>query len=505
MIEADKRNAVFLLHEQGMSAREIAQRLALSRNTVREIVGQRGETPGSVGRNTLQIDTELLRKLYQECDGRAQRVWEKLQEEVGIDIKYSTLTRMLRKEAISKSPKPRSARVPDEPGAEMQHDTSPYNVKLSGKSCKVIGSLIYMRYSKRRYVRFYRRFNRFSMKCFLHEALMHWEYSAPECIIDNTNLARLRGTGKNAVIVPEMEAFAKGYGFRFCCHALDHPNRKAGEERSFWTLETNFFPGRTFEDMEDLNRQAFEWATVRMENRPQTKANLIPAVVFEYEQSFLTKLLPYLPAPYRVRTPGIDQYGYVALDTNFYWVPEEADGTIKVLEYSDCFKIYQARKLLIQYPIPPDGTKNKSFSPKGCPPPRYKPKNRKHPTEEEEKHLRQIGQSVEAYLDFSLATKGNNRHEFLRRLTALSRSMTPELFQKIIERAHKYRISNIETIRNIARLSLGESHHELPFAKLSEAFIEREAYREGFVTDKPDLSVYQNNDNDEKNEVTDNE
>ena len=81
------------------------------------------------------------------------------------------------------------------------------------------------------------------MKCFLHEGLMHWGYAAHECIIDNTNLARLRGTGNHAVIVPEMEAFARQYGFRFVCHEKNHPNRKAGEEKeSFRRLRLTFSP-----------------------------------------------------------------------------------------------------------------------------------------------------------------------------------------------------------------------------------------------------------------------
>jgi hypothetical protein len=87
-------------------------------------------------------------------------------------------------------------------------------------------------------LKFYRAFNRFAMKCFLHEALMFWGYAAKQCIIDNTNLARLRGSGKQAVIVPEMASFAERYGFTFLCHAIRHPNRKAGEERSFWIVET---------------------------------------------------------------------------------------------------------------------------------------------------------------------------------------------------------------------------------------------------------------------------
>ena len=132
---------------------------------------------------------------------------------------------------------------PDEPGVEMQHDTSDYQVKLSGQRTKVIASLLYLRYSKCRYLKFYRVFNRFAMKCFLHEALMYWEHAPSKCIIDNTNLARLRGSGSRAVIVPEMAAFSKQYGFEFICHEIGHSNRKAGNERSFWSVETSFLPG----------------------------------------------------------------------------------------------------------------------------------------------------------------------------------------------------------------------------------------------------------------------
>src|SRR5207244_11693258 len=105
---------------------------------------------------------------------------------------------------------------------------------------------LYLRYSKRRYLQFFRKFNRFRMKCFRHTALMFWGYAGRICVIDNTNLARLRGTGRNAVIVPEMAAFATAHGFRFVCHEKGHANRKAGEERSLWTVGKNFFPGQPF-------------------------------------------------------------------------------------------------------------------------------------------------------------------------------------------------------------------------------------------------------------------
>jgi hypothetical protein len=271
-------------------------------------------------------------------------VHEKLVEEEGVAVKYSTLTKRLRELGISTPARARCQRVPDEPGAQMQHDTSVYWLRLGEQRVKVIASLMYLRYSKRRYLKFYRGFNPFRMKCFFYEALTHWGYAARRCIIDNTNLARLRGAGPTAIIVPEMERFGQQFAFEFRCHEIDHPHRKAGEERSFWTVATNFFPGRKFAHFADLNQQAKDWSTVRQENRPQGKAGLIPAQAFEYERGFLTPVSPHLPAPYEIHGRGIDPYGDIAFDGNYYWVPGTQRGDVQVLEYSDRLKIYPARQ-----------------------------------------------------------------------------------------------------------------------------------------------------------------
>jgi transposase len=226
MIEPEKRKAIYLLHKEGMGIREISRHMNISTNTVSTIIGQSGELPQTTRSDKIEIDTELVSRIYHKCEGRVQRTHEILSEAHGIDIGYSTLSRIIRELGFGKRRKKRCHRVPDEPGAEMQHDTSPYRVKFVNKPVVVQGSLLYFRYCKLRYLKFYRSFDRFKMKCFFHEALSFWRYAAPMCIIDNTNLARLRGTGKNAVIVPEMEQFAKQYGFEFVCHEVGHANRK---------------------------------------------------------------------------------------------------------------------------------------------------------------------------------------------------------------------------------------------------------------------------------------
>ncbi|MGB9500007.1 MAG: hypothetical protein ACKVE4_09720 [Dissulfuribacterales bacterium] len=268
MIDADKRQAIYSLYkETGMSSRKISHRMHIAVNTVSAIVEQKGIMPDAARKGRISIEEELLRRLYHECDGWVHRIYEILTEDHGIEIGYSTLTRMIRELELGGKTRRRCDQVPDKPGEEMQHDTTVYKLKIGQALTRLVASILYFRYSKIRYLKLYRSFNRFAMKCFLHEALMFWGYAASVCIIDNTNLARLSGSGGRAVIVPEMEEFARKYGFSFKCHAINHPNRKAGNERSFYTVETNFIPGRRFETLEDLNAHALQWATVRLAAR----------------------------------------------------------------------------------------------------------------------------------------------------------------------------------------------------------------------------------------------
>jgi transposase len=490
MIDPDMRNAIFQLHQEGMSMREISRRLHVGRNAVRAIVKQQGKITRKERNDKIQIEPELLERLYRQCDGWLQRIHEKLVEEEGIQVAYSTLTRMLRDLGLSRNQPVRCDRVPDEPGAEMQHDTTIYQVRLAEKRTKVVASLLYLRYSKRRYLKFYRVFNRFAMKCFLHEALMYWSYSARQCIIDNTNLARLRGAGSRAVIVPEMNAFSRRYGFQFVCHAIGHANRKAGNERSFWTVQTRFLPGRTFDSLEDLNEQGRQWATERMEHRPQTKTRLIPAKLFEHERGYLNQLPRHLPAPYQEHCRGTDQYGYVAFGANYYWVPGSRRDDVKVFQYADHLRIFLRHTCLGEYPLPPDGVRGQHYSPPGQPRPRHQPKNRRRDARHEEQRLRAIGHEVAAYLDFALKACGVQRHRFTRELFAFSRKVTHDVFVKTAQRALHYRIVDLATVRRIAWLCMGQEEGVLPQADVDEDFRQRPAYQEGCLTDQVDLSVY---------------
>ena len=331
------------------------------------------------------------------------------------------------------------------------------------------------------------------MKCFFHEALRFFAYTAKTCIIDNTNLAVLYGTGERAVFHPEMVAFSGNYGFQWKAHRIRLANRKAGKERNFFTLETNFFPGRTFSDLEDLNRKAFEWATGRFASRPQPKTRLIPLELFEQEKSYLVKLPAYIEPPYLEHKRGVDQYGYVAHDGNFYWVPEKVHGKLTVIEYDKHISIYHNHRKLEDYPLPAEGVKNQPFAPEGVPAPHQAPRSRKYGCKEEEQQLRAMDQLCCAYVDYiqSTACKIPYKPKFIRELHRLAKKMSQTLFLKTVERALHYHIDSITSVERIAEQLVRNEMQQLPDVPPADEYENRTSYQEGRFSSEADLKRYE--------------
>jgi hypothetical protein len=491
MIDDKEREIIKSTFGKGRSKKEIARFFRHDVKTVRSVISS--DDKSKMRKDKIIVDEELLRTLYQECGGYKQRIYEKLTEEMGIKIGYSTLTRLLREYRLGKEEE-RDKSYPDIPGEEMQQDTSVYYAMIGDKKVKVICSGIYLRYSKMRYVKFYLRYNRFTMKCFFYEALAGLGYYTRVCIIDNTNLAVLYGTGEHAVFNPEMIFFARQYGFVWKAHRIRHANRKAGKERNFLTLETNFFPGRHFKSLNDLNEQARQWCLQRFANRPLSKTKLIPRQLFELEKSYLIKLPEYIQEPYCRHERESDTYGFAAFDGNYYWLPEKIKGRVRILEYEKRIVIYQGHKELVSYDLPEAGVKNKRIMPAGMEDLlRYQPRHMKKRCEEEERQLRAQGAVVAGYLDYILSPECSVKQKprFVRELYRLSKQMTKELFAGCLQRALQYRIDKIDALQNIAGLLLNakDDYH----VDISPAldFENRVSYQQGRVSKEEDLGIYQ--------------
>jgi hypothetical protein len=101
-----------------------------------------------------------------------------------------------------------------------------------------------------------------------------------------------------------------------------------------------------------------------------------------------------------------------------------------------------------------------------------------------------MGDEVTEYLDYALSVPGIQRHRFTRELFALSRQVPQIVFVQTVQRALRYRIVQLETLRRIAWLCISQGEYPLPDAVVDEDFQQRPAYQEGCLTDEPDLSIY---------------
>jgi hypothetical protein len=495
MISSQEQQAVITLFEKGITKKRIARLVDIDVKTVRKIVSHNGDYDRRVRKDKIEVDEQLLRTLYADCEGYTQRVHEKLIEEHSFKLSYATVRRLLNQYGIGVSEPARAQRVPDIPGEEMQHDTSEHWLIIGTTKTKLICSGLYLRYCKMRYIKYYRRFNRFTMKCFMDEALRFFNYSARVCIIDNTSLAIDYGSGPRAVFSNEMVVFARNYGFEWYAHEINHSNRKAGKERNFRTVETSFIPGRKFSSLPDVNKQAFEWATQRYANRPQSKTGLIPSQLFEQEKASLLRLPEFVHPPCRNHQRIIDQYGYIAFNSNYYWVPPTSVKKLTVVEYANTISVFDTtHHCLIEHCLYDELTKNQVTESEDKKTPLHRkkqPNNIKRQCHNEEQALRKIGGSVTEYVDFvKLNQSGiSQRSRYIRHLYALMKKTTAQLFIKAIQRALTYKVNNIHQLYNIFSQILKQPLYEKPSSFNVGEYEKRPEYIDGRFTQENQLEL----------------
>jgi Mu transposase, C-terminal domain len=265
----------------------------------------------------------------------------------GAELSYPALTAFCRRHGIGQAPPMASGQYHFEPGEEMQHDTSPHEVELDGRKRKVQTASAVLCYSRMLFFQCYPTFRRFDCKVFLTEALRYFSGAAARVMIDNTHVVVLRGTGREMIPVPEMEAFGDRFGLRFAAHELGHANRSARVERPFSFIEGNFLAGRAFASWEDLNQQARQWCD-KVNSTYKKHLRAVPRELFAVERLQLKPLPAWIPEVYRLHQRLVDIEGYVALNSNRYSVPLEWIGRrVEVRETRDKIEIQlDARRLV---------------------------------------------------------------------------------------------------------------------------------------------------------------
>ncbi len=320
MIPYEIRQAIVALKAQGRTLHDISRIVQVSRNTVRRALRQ---PPTPAQRDNPNHKTLLARlpETYRRCRGNAVRIQEIFKAEQGIEISYSTLTRLIHRSGY-REPQRRVGSYVFEPGAEMQHDTSPHRVNLGEKTLTAQCASLVLAYSRYLFIRYYPTFTRFEAMSFLTEAFRFLDGVCSRCTIDNTSVMVASGSGPEALIAPQMVAFSELFGTHFIPHAIGHADRKGRVERPFAYVEGNFLAGRRFRDWADLNAQARRWCEEVTNAKPKRALGMSPKAAYAMEKPYLLPLPPHIPPVTQIHYRVVDTQGYVHLDTNRYSVPE---------------------------------------------------------------------------------------------------------------------------------------------------------------------------------------
>ncbi|SDW99650.1 Transposase [Alicyclobacillus hesperidum] len=251
------------LHAQGKSIREIVRETGHARNTVRKYLrdGALPEpTPRSKRGSKLDPYKDLLRQWMQE-EGlfNCEVMYRRLQE-LGYTGHVTVIKDFVRPFRPPQLPKAK-VRYETKPGVQAQVDWGlcDYTDKY-GQARKLAVFVMVLGYSRVMYVEFARRCDIHSfLRCFVH-AIEFFGGIPNVALTDHMKTVVL---GMNDDHTPQwhwlFEDFALAIGLTPKLCKVRRPQTKGKVERMVRYVKENFWPGRRFTDIADLNRQAVAW------------------------------------------------------------------------------------------------------------------------------------------------------------------------------------------------------------------------------------------------------
>ena len=448
MISEDKIQTVMTLHHSGCPIRKISRLLNISRNAVRRIVRRKANNTVPKPGRYHHLEP-AIREHFKPCKGNVVRIREILSDKCGHDIPYSTLTHLVQTMGLRDGEKKqRAGSYNFGPGEELQHDTSPHRITLGGKKITAQCASLVLVYSRKVFIQYYPSFTRFEAKVFLTQALEYMGGSCPRCIIDNTSVMVAHGSGPDAQIAPEMEAFGKTFGMSFVPHRIGHADRKSRVERNFSYAENNFLAGRTFTDWYDLNQRARKWCDTVANKKLKRSLGISPDEAYLMEKPHLLPLPAYIPVACKTLQRIVDMSGYVIVDTNRYSVPERFCGKkVEVHKTWDRILVFFKQTKIADHKRAIDKRDTKVIA-KGHHLPLNKYKGQKGPCKEE-KALVGRCDPIDQYVDGIKKRSHGTGKRKLQRLLDLKRTYPADAFEKAIEQALHYGLYDLARLENI--------------------------------------------------------
>jgi transposase len=445
------RAAILRLHEAGHSNRKIAKALGISRGAVADILElATEEVPAIVRREKMAPFHDEVLSLFVDCKGNLVRVHEELlhrmqDKDPTASLSYQALTAYCRRHGIGHEPPVPAGRYDFGPGKEMQHDTSPHEPHVGGKVREAQTSSLVFCFSRMTFFQFYPRFTRLECKIFLTDAAMYFDGVCEICMVDNTHVIVLHGTGASMVPVPEMAAFGERLGFEFRAHEVGDANRSARVEGPFNQIEKNFLAGRKFEDWDDLNRQAVAWCD-KLNAKFSKNLRASRQQLFAQERPHIKPLPIWIPEVYDLHHRIIDLEGYIHVRGCHYSAPYTLIGRqLEIRETKSEIQLFDGpRQIAVHRRLTEPGARSTL--------PEHRPPRRKPmapgPLPEEHEILAAVPDLATYVAELKKRCVGRGTIP-LRRLLRLLREYPRDAFLSALQEATHYGLYDLERVERM--------------------------------------------------------
>lgn len=262
------------LYRQGLNISQIARQTGHDRKTVRTYV-KSGELPVPKERvkkgSKLDAYKDYIVNKLKEGPFTASRLFKEIQE-IGFTGKYTIVKDFVR-EIRPEQGVQAVYRYETKPGTQAQVDWSEFGkVEIDGKMPKLYCFSMILGYSRMRYIEFTLSIDAATLiKCHLNAFRFFAGYTK-EILYDNMKQVVIKRAMKSSDSEwnPKFEDFFKHYGFipRLC--RPYRPQTKGKVENTIGFVRRDFFLGRIFSSLQDMNAQAIAWLNLVNSNEHGT-------------------------------------------------------------------------------------------------------------------------------------------------------------------------------------------------------------------------------------------
>src|SRR3989440_2608375 len=353
MIRSRVVNTIHELAAQGKSIQDMAISLGIARNTVRKYLRHAElcamPRPRPNRRSKLDPFKEQIKQWIQEdhcynCEAMLPRLLA-----MGYTGSLSVLKAFVHPLRPPQAGHAPVQRFETEPGEQVQFDWGEFKYEQDGVPRKVYGFTAILCYSRMRFVTFVKRCDGPTLIRCLMEAFEYFGGLPKAALTDRMKSVLVVMEGKiprwNARFADFMASIAVAPRV---CRAYT-PQTKGKIERSVGFVKKNFWPGVSFTEIDDLNRQATAWCE-RINSRIHGTTHERPSERHEQE--------PLAPLPqafawerFATEERKVGWDGYFSYDGVLYGLPSSpplAGSVVQVRERHGALSVWSAGQLVVE-------------------------------------------------------------------------------------------------------------------------------------------------------------